>query len=629
LESDRIVQVMPETLANKIAAGEVVQRPASAVKELVENALDAGADQISVLLKAAGRDLIQVIDNGCGMGAEDALACFQRHATSKIREIEDLEHILTLGFRGEALASIAAVAQVELRTKRRTDAAGYRVRIDGGMLKEQGPCATPDGASFAVRNLFFNVPARRNFLKSPATEFKHAVETFQFLALSNPFVGFTLLHDDNEFYRLSPAPTDDLHEALHHRVVELFGKEQGEGLVSVQETTSYLSVYGFVGRPTFSRKSRGEQFLFVNGRYVKNRYLDHAVSAAYEDALPEGAWPFFALFLQIDPRHVDVNVHPTKAEVKFDDERGVYGFLRAVVRKALGEADLTPQLDLAPGMATDEPARIASPASVQRSEGAFSRLSTEPGAPRLPGSAPVPLPPKPYVSLGTLSERLYTPPPDVPPATPSVQGEVVASGATLSDTVEREAPAPESLLWQLHDAYILTQIRSGLMIIDQNAAHERILYEKACHSLQDGFGLSQQLLFPHTIEVSPADYELIRELQEDLRSLGFLLDFFSGRSVVVRGVPADIRTGNERMILEEILEQYKANQDTLRIRGHENMARSMARRSAIPPGTKLSAKEMRTLIDQLFLCEMPYASPYGRPTMVKITKEELEKRFGR
>lgn len=631
MESDRIIQVMPETLANKIAAGEVVQRPASAVKELVENALDAGADQIKVLLKSAGRDLIQVIDNGCGMGAEDALACFQRHATSKIREIEDLEHLLTLGFRGEALASIAAVAQVELRTKRRTDAAGYRVRIDSGVLKEQGPFATPDGTSFAVRNLFFNVPARRNFLKSPATEFKHVVETFQFLALSNPFVGFTLLHEDSPFYELTPAPLDDLHEALRHRIVELFGREQGDGLVAVQETTSYLSVYGFVGRPAFSRKSRGEQFLFVNGRYVKNRYLDHAVAVAYEDTLPDGTWPFFALFLQIDPRHVDVNVHPTKAEVKFDDERGVYGFLRAVVKKALGMADLTPQLDLAPGPTggddrVETSARTARPAPVPWAEGAFSRLPSETDPTRRSAA---------YVPLGTLSERLYAPDADepmrspVPVAAGPPQGEVVASQATESATAEREAPAPESLLWQLHDAYILTQIRSGLMIIDQNAAHERILYEKARHSLQDGFGLSQQLLFPHTIEVSPADYELIRELQEDLRSLGFLLDFFSGRSVVVRGVPADIRTGNERMILEEILEQYKSNQDTLRIRGHENVARSMARRSAIAPGTKLSAKEMRTLIDQLFLCEMPYASPYGRPTMVKITKEELEKRFGR
>ncbi|RMH63119.1 MAG: DNA mismatch repair endonuclease MutL, partial [Bacteroidetes bacterium] len=339
---------MPETLANKIAAGEVVQRPASALKELIENALDAGADAIDVVLKKAGSELIQVIDNGCGMGPADAVACFQRHATSKITSIEDLERIRTLGFRGEALASIAAVAQVELRTRRVEDEAGTCVRIHGGTLVDTQPCAAPGGTSLAVRNLFFNVPARRNFLKTPATEFRHLVETFQFLALSNPDVGFTLTHDDNEVYRLTPSRAAAGHEALRHRILELFGESYRDALVPVEETTSYLSVYGFVGTPEFHRKSRGEQFLFVNRRYVKNRYLEHAVASGFGDMLPEGAFPFFTLFLDLDPRHVDVNVHPTKAEVKFDDERGIYGFIKAVVKKALGTADLTPRFEAGP-----------------------------------------------------------------------------------------------------------------------------------------------------------------------------------------------------------------------------------------------------------------------------------------
>ncbi len=321
---DGLVRVLPEGLANKIAAGEVVQRPASVLKELMENALDAGAAHVTVVLRQAGSELVQVVDDGCGMGPEDAATCFGRHATSKIAEAEDLERIRTLGFRGEALASVAAVAQVELKSKRRGDAAGTCVRIEGSTVVDQSPCAAPNGTSVAVRNLFFNVPARRNFLKSPATEFKHLVETFQFLALSNPTVGFALVHDDAEVYRLA-ASGAGFEAALRARIGQLLGERPDDALVPVAETTSYLSVRGVVGRPEGARKSRGEQFLFVNGRFVKNRSLDHAVGSAFGDLLPKGTHPLSALFFTLDPRHVDVNVHPTKTEVKFDDERGSTG----------------------------------------------------------------------------------------------------------------------------------------------------------------------------------------------------------------------------------------------------------------------------------------------------------------
>lgn len=655
---------MPETLANKIAAGEVVQRPASAAKELVENAIDAGAASVTVVLKEAGSTLVHVIDDGGGMSAEDARACFQRHATSKIRQIEDLERICTLGFRGEALASIAAVAQVELKTKRAEDAVGMRVQIDGGHLVEAEPCATPNGTSIAVRNLFYNVPARRNFLKSPATEFKHLVETFQFLALANPEVAFRLVHDENEVYRLTAARASDPFEALRHRIEELFGGRRGDELVRVEETTSYLSVHGFIGRPEVHRRSRGEQYLFVNGRYVKNRYLEHAVATGYAGLLPEGAYPFFALSLTLDPRHTDVNVHPTKAEVKFDDERGVYGFLRAVVKKALGTADLTPQLGSPATSRTSaaasasrtsgsEPASDASdaeapwaapsarPRPFQPSTARWSSFDAEPPqtsvpAPRTdPASAEMDVPgtKAPWSPPGVLSERLYRTPPGEPP-----QGEQPGLGERLLASDVRPATDPEEevdldpdepLLWQLHNRFILTQIRSGLMVMDQNAAHERILYEKALGSMEGGFGLSQQLLFPHTLDFSPADRELLGELIPDLRSLGFDIEPFSGRSVVVRGVPADIRAGDERSILEHILEQFKTNRDRLQVKARDNLAKSIAQRSAIRPGAKLSVKEMRGLIDQLFLCEMPYACPSGRPTMIKIPFEELDKRFGR
>ncbi len=634
VESQSLIRVMPESLANKIAAGEVVQRPASAAKELIENALDAGAEDITVRIKSAGRDLIQVVDDGCGMGPEDAAVCFMRHATSKIRAVEDLERIHTLGFRGEALASIASVAQVEMRTKRMHDELGICVRMDGGMLVSEEPCATPNGTSIAVKNLFYNVPARRNFLKSQATEFKHLVETFQFLALSNPTVSFRLLHDENEVYRLPTSKGDAPELALKRRIGSLYGKKYESSLILVEETTSYLSAFGFIGRPELHRRRRGEQYLFVNGRYVKNRYLEHAVASAFERAIPDGCFPFFCLSLDLDPRHVDVNVHPTKAEVKFDDERGVYGFLKAVVQKALGTASLTPQISSSaqsgnppakafslPEFSDNPPVRI----------GGMYFPEPRPGGRALPsderrkwsdsgGSG--------SLSPGEATARLYdTEKASDPGELPVSGGGLVESGATTKGGSEELAAGRDTLLWQLHDVYILTQIRSGLLLIDQNAAHERILYERALHCLEDEFGLSQQLLFPHTLDFDPADYALLEELAPDLRALGFDLTFLSGRSVTVGGVPAEIQTGDERSMLEDILEQYKANLDALHILRRENLARSIAHRSAIRPGAKLSTKEMRTLIDQLFMCKMPYRCPGGRPTMIRLTLEELERRF--
>jgi DNA mismatch repair protein MutL len=592
---------MPEALANKIAAGEVVQRPASALKELIENAVDAGADSIEIILKDAGSELIQVVDSGSGMNRDDAQACFRRHATSKIASIEDLERIRTLGFRGEALASIASVAHVELRTKRSMDSAGFCVRIEGGEVVGSEPCATRDGTSISVRNLFYNVPARRNFLKTAATELRHCVETFQFLALSNPTIAFVLHHDDLELYRLPAETGGGFMETLHGRIQTLFDDGYVERTVAVEEQTSYLTVRGYVGEPEMHKRSRGEQFLFVNGRYVRNRSLDHAIFSSYRDLLPEGTYPFFALFLTLDPSRVDVNVHPTKAEIKFDDDRGIYNFLKSIVRKGLGSALLTPQIDQSDGhwSATEMPRPFHSDASSFDSP-ASARNDVRP----LNADAP-----------GTISERLFG---GIPPPS-SRAGAREHSTATVDDT----------LLWQLHDKYILTQIRSGIMILDQNAAHERILYERSLQNIQTGLGLSQQLLFPQTVEFGQADLALLQELMRDLRALGFDLELFGGRSVVVRGVPADIQSGDERTVLEDVLTQYKTNRERVKVGSRENLARSVARRSAIRPGTRLSPKEMRSLIDQLFACEMPYACPHGRSTIVKIPIEELDKRFSR
>jgi len=620
---------MPLSLANKIAAGEVVQRPASALKELIENAIDAGATEIKVLLKSAGSELIQVIDNGCGMCEADAIAAFERHATSKIQSIEDLETIRTLGFRGEALASIAAVSQVELKTRRLNDEIGICVEMDGGVTRgEAEPCAHPAGTSIAIRNLFFNVPARRSFLKTPATEFKHLVETFQFLALSHHEITFSLYHDGNEVYELNAQPDLEFFESLKVRIGDLFGKQYLEKIVRVQEETSYLSVNGFLGDPEFHKRTRGEQFLFVNDRYIKSRYLEHAVRTAYEDILPEGAYPFFILFLKIDPRHIDVNVHPTKAEVKFDDERGIYGFMRTISKKALSTSLLAPQFsfdsDIEPMDAPGGPNTAWAP---QASPFDNPPSGTSPST-RAPwdGGWSEPRPRRPFegqLPLGDLTERLYDRAEDI-----NEEGFVIPSDANIEPSLP-EKTKETTLLWQLHGKYILTQIRSGMMIIDQNAAHERVLFEKAMHSLESGFGLSQQLLFPHTLEFGPAEFALIKELMPSLRALGFEIGKFGGRSVIVRGVPAEIKVGDERTILEEILDQFKSNEDTLKLKARENLAKSLARKGAIRSGTPLDIKEMRSLVDQLFMCEKPQVCPYGRPTFLDISIEELDTRFGK
>lgn len=634
-EPQGIIQILPDTLANKIAAGEVVQRPASVAKELLENAIDAGADAVTLILKKAGRELVQVIDNGCGMGPTDAVACFQRHATSKIQAIEDLQQLYTLGFRGEALASIASVAQVELRTKRIADPAGTCIQVEGGALLTNEPCAAPDGTSIAVRNLFYNVPARRNFLKSNATEFKHLVETFQFVALSNPQLGFTLIHDGHEVHQLPPAAEGTgFRDALHARVQGLFGDKTAGHLVPVHEATSYMSVEGFVAKPEFTRRTRGEQFFFVNQRYIKNRLLDHAVTNAYGEMLPKGAYPFFALFLQIDPKHVDVNVHPTKAEVKFDDERGVYGFILAIIRKALGEADITPNMafgskgrlveQAGDGASWQPQAQPASPASAAPHQ---EWRSASPANPmqdyaHLPGQNDM-------FNAGARPRPVSAGPGEPPPPSTDPPMAVTVAASLPEGAEVTQQGQGEVLLWQLHDKYILARIRSGVMIVDQHAAHERILYEKALKAMESQFGMTQQLLFPHTLEFTPSDFELLTELGPDLKGLGFDIEFFGGRSVIVRGVPADIQVGDEREILEAILQQYKTYVDQYQIRGRDNLAKSVSCRTAIKTGKKLSLTEMQVLIDQLFMCKMPYACPHGRPTMIKISLDELDRRFGR
>ncbi|MEM0961867.1 MAG: DNA mismatch repair endonuclease MutL [Bacteroidota bacterium] len=629
--ADGIIRPLPDTLASKIAAGEVVQRPANALKELIENALDAGASRIDVTLQRAGSELIQVADDGCGMGQADAEACFGRHATSKLRRFEDLEALRTLGFRGEALASIASVAQVELTTRRRQDDAGTRVRVDGGEVASIEPCGAPEGTTISVRNLFYNVPARRAFLKSPATEFKHLVEAFQALALSHPDVAFSLTHDGNEVWKLAAVPGE---HALAERLSALAGGSLDGVLIPVEEAMSYLSVRGVIARPERAKRSRGEQYTFVNGRFVKSRQVQHAIANAYGALLPERHHPLYALFLDVDPRHVDVNVHPTKTEVKFDDDRGVYAVVQAVVKKALAEGGLGMSFETdAPHVPQAAPVLAESPDlpgvgpahDPPAGDGATSirvEATASPGGPSLAPPVFVGDDLDDPVRVTSLPEAL----PVIPaPLTGPIPSRVEAASGPVSDEdLDLDA---QRTLWQLHGRYLLSPVRSGLLVVDQRAAHERILYEKALASMESGMAPSQQLLFPFTVDLGPADRALLDEIIPDLRALGFEMDALENGPVLVRGVPSDVTLGHERDVLDDLLAQYRRNRQSLRLSARENLARSLASRSAIRHGHSLGAAEARTLVDQLFGCSDPFSDPNGRPTMTRLSSDEIDRRF--
>jgi DNA mismatch repair protein MutL len=577
-----IIQLLPDSIANQIAAGEVVQRPASAVKELMENSLDAGASHIKLIVKDAGKALIQVIDDGKGMSETDARMSLERHATSKIRKAEDLFTLTTMGFRGEALASIAAVAQLEMKTRQADAEVGTLLLVEGSEVKRQEPTACDKGTSISVRNLFYNIPARRNFLKSNPVELKHIVDEFQRIALSYPEIGFTFIQGDDAVYELSPAK-------LSQRIVALFGKGYQEQLASCQEQTDYVKVTGYIGKPEASRKTRGEQFLFVNRRFIRSNYLNHAVMSAFEGLLPEGSFPFYVVSVDIDPKHIDVNVHPTKTEIKFDDERAVYAVVRAAVRQALGVHNLSPALDF------QSDVNLLNKLSNTDSKGAQDIYFEERFQSSLTRSN--------RDNWETLFEnyagsRLL---PEEQPAQP------------LPFAEASEQPE-EKILAQLHHRYILRQVSRGLMIIDQEAAHERILFEKFLGMLRAGNGESQQCLFPQAITFAAADFALILEMEHEIKALGFRFEIFGKNTVAVQGIPANLTSGNERQLFEGLIEQFKLNQSELALPIPDNLARALAKRAGIKNGQKLDLAEMKSLVESLFSCKTPNYSPQGNPT---------------
>jgi DNA mismatch repair protein MutL len=613
-----IIQLLPESVANQIAAGEVVQRPASAVKELMENAIDAGANKIQLILKDAGKALIQVIDNGCGMSVTDARMCFERHATSKVRKAEDLFAIRTMGFRGEAMASIAAIAQVELKTRRHEDELGTLIEIDGSTVTKQEPVATPEGTSICIKNLFYNTPARRNFLKSNPAEMRHILDEFQRITLANPAIAFSLHHDGMEIFRL-PA------SALKQRIVHLFGNNYNERLIPVEEDTTIINLKGFIGKPQFAKKTRGEQFFFVNNRFIKDAYLNHAVNKAYEELLAEDNFPLYVLFIDIDPAKIDVNVHPTKTEIKYLDEKSIYAIIHSAVKRSLGRFNISPTIDFDQesafsGMISPKSLDEIIPPSISFNPD-FNPFSdekkTEKSATGFQHNGVRETQQQSTKNWGSLYE--------ISKHTPVEQVTMELPGNGPDD---QYAPVQKQLM-QLHNKYILSQIKSGLMMIDQQAAHERILYERFSMHLDDRKGASQQSLFPQTVTLSPNDYELAKSLLEDIKSLGFEVREFGKNTLVIEGIPVDLGSNqvNETQLFEHLIEGFKNSQQELKLDRRDALARSMARNSAIKSGMVLGQEEMNTLIEQLFACKAPNISISGKPVIQTMLLAEVDRKF--
>lgn len=601
-----IIQLLPDSIANQIAAGEVVQRPASAVKELIENSIDAGARNIALVIRDGGKGLVQVIDDGFGMSETDARLSLERHATSKIRRAEDLFTLRTMGFRGEALASIAAVSQMELKTRRAEEDLGTLIIIEGSEIRRQEPVACEKGTSISVKNLFYNIPARRNFLKSNPVETRHIVDEFQRLAMANYSIGFKYIINDTVEYDLPPGGK------LSQRIISIFGKSYQQQLAPCKEETDLVQVHGYVGRPETSKKTRGEQFLFVNNRFIRSAYLHHAVMSAFEGLLPEGNFPFYILFIEIDPKHIDVNVHPTKTEVKFDDERTIYGVIMAAVRQALGAHNLAPAIDFG------EDVNIVSKLEKTSSEQAREIYFDERFQSSLPRTN---LQNWEKLLEGDWSSKITPRQPDEP-----VQE--IRFESSMNVPPESQ-PYHDKWMVQLHNRYILKQARSGIMIIDQEAAHERILYEKNLARLKSKTGESQQSLFPQTIELMPADFALIAEMIPEIEALGFRFETFGKNTLLINGTPAHLNPGREKELFEGLLEQFKVNQSELSIPIGENLSRSLARKACIKGGHVLQKEEMQALVDQLFNCKTYHYTPDGKPTFFIFELTKIERYFNR
>lgn len=627
-----IIRLLPDAIANQIAAGEVIQRPASVVKELMENSIDAGATNIQLIVKQAGKSLIQIIDNGCGMSETDARMSFEKHATSKIANSDDLFNIRTMGFRGEALASVAAIAQVEMRTKQHDETTGVLIEVEGSKITRQEVCQTQSGTSIAVKNLFFNVPARRNFLKSDNVELKNIIEEFTRIALAHPKVAFRFHHNDYELQNLKSGN-------LKQRIVQFFGDDYAQKIVPLEEKSYSLSVIGFIGKPQFAKKTRGEQYLFVNNRFIKSAYLNHAVTQAYSDMIGKDSYPFYILFMEIEPSRIDINVHPQKYEVKFEDEKLVYTFVNLGAKHALGAYSVSPSLDFnqeqhldAGGAFTNnnftgstfinqqptinrEAKKFAPPSNFQPFQGKREASNWQQLTQGLEIGNDL-------NTVNTDAEDIVAPPVDALSNTPPQTNNSELTFRS-SHTADKTIVQPH----QFHKRYIVSQIKSGIILIDQQAAHERVLYEKYLRLLKNNRSTSQRQLFPQTITFPAADAQLLTEILPDINNLGFEVQEFGNNAFVIHSFPADINNGNERLVLEELLEQYKSQLHISKLSKREKLAQALAVSSSIKSGKILAVDEMKALIDELFACDYPYIAPNGRQTIVSFSLDELEKKF--
>jgi len=599
-----IIQLLPDAIANQIAAGEVVQRPASAVKELIENAIDAGATSIKLIIKESGKALIQVIDNGQGMSETDARMSLERHATSKIRTADDLFRLRTMGFRGEALASIAAVSQMEMKTRLSQEDLGTLLLIEGSEVKKQEPTACEKGTSISVKNLFYNIPARRNFLKSNGVEMSHITEEFQRLALAHPNIAFALIQSDELLFDLPSSK-------LSQRIVNLFGKNYQSQLAPVQEETSLLKITGYIGRPELAKKKRGEQFIFVNNRFIRNNYLGYAITSAYEGLLQEGSFPFYALFIDIDPKHVDVNVHPTKTEIKFDDERAVYGVVWSAVKQALGAHNLSPAIDFANdvnlmGKLHSQPLSREQYYDEQFNN-SLQRSNLQNWEKIFEQESP--------------NSRLFD-------KSTTEQKTTVRFESSINKQESSITSETEKGLFQYQNKYIIRATRNGIMFIDQQSAHERILFEKYLTQLKGVPGNSQQSLFPQTLTLTAPYFALAMEMEREIVALGFRFEIFGKNALLISGMPAEI-SGSEKELFEGLIEQFKKNQSELQLPIRENLAQALAKRASMKSGQKLSLEEMEALVERLFACPNPNFSPEGSPTFFIFDSSKIESYFTR
>ncbi len=614
------IQLLPDNIANQIAAGEVIQRPASAVKELLENAVDAGATEIKLIIADSGKSLIQVIDNGKGMSVTDARMCFERHATSKISNIDDLFRIRTMGFRGEALASIAAVAQVELKTKRAEDEAGTYLEVDNSVVRKQEPVAAVNGTSIAMKNLFFNVPARRNFLKSNAAEMRHIVDEFIRVAMAFPEILFSLTSNGQQVFYLERG-------TLKQRIVQLLGSQYNAKLVTVQEKTDYLNIYGFVGKPDTARKTRGDQYFFVNSRFIKSPYLNHAVMNAYQDMIAGDSFPLYVLFIDLDPAQLDINVHPTKQEIKFEDEKIVYAFVQAAVKHALAQFSITPTLefDLDPSIqqldAVTKPFTEDKQAAATASD-IFKNFTERYQAHTVSPGSRSGFPAMPGTSDGPKFESLI----DQLRKDGGEQGYFDTVGSRVASKMEM-VPSTTIPYTQLHQTYIVVSTNRGFILVQQQLAHERILYERYSAAHTGKPVAAQRSLFPVTLTLPAADAVLLEELRTDLSAIGYLIEPFGKDSFVIQGTPADVEQGNEKQAIESLLEQFKHFSSDMKFSRREKLVRSLASQHAIKPGTALSQSEMQQLITDLFQCTQANVTANGQPTYIEFKSDYLEQMF--